>query len=98
VAFSTDDEGVSRIDLTREYVRGAITYDLKYADLKSMARASIEHSFLPGESLWQPKTSLPVTACRVSSSTTCAAFLKTNEKAAAEMQLEQEFARFEAKF
>ncbi len=27
VALSTDDEGVSRIDLTHEYVRAAIDYD-----------------------------------------------------------------------
>jgi len=53
VAFSTDDEGVSRIDLTHEYVRGTMTYALNYRDLKTMARASLDHSFLPGASLWQ---------------------------------------------
>jgi len=98
VAFSTDDEGVSRIDLTHEYVRGTITYDLKYADLKSMARASIEHSFLPGESLWQSKSTQLTSACRVASSAACNAFLKSSEKAALQMQLEREFAHFEAKF
>src|SRR6266481_5998049 len=36
VALSTDDEGVSRIDLTHEYVRAVQTYDLHYADLKRM--------------------------------------------------------------
>ena len=35
VALSTDDEGVSRIDLTHEYVRAAETYALNYADLKT---------------------------------------------------------------
>ncbi len=53
VALSTDDEGVSRIDLTHEYVRAALEYGLGYLDLKAMARSSVEHSFLPGESLWQ---------------------------------------------
>ena len=31
VTLSTDDEGVSRIDLTHEYVRAAMTYPLTYA-------------------------------------------------------------------
>ena len=52
VALSTDDEGVSRIDLTHEYVRAVETYGLHYADLKQMVRTGLEHSFLPGDSLW----------------------------------------------
>ena len=32
VALSTDDEGVSRINLTHEYVRAAMTYPLTYSD------------------------------------------------------------------
>ncbi|MFZ0643917.1 MAG: hypothetical protein WAM25_12195, partial [Candidatus Acidiferrales bacterium] len=44
VALSTDDEGVSRIDLTHEYVRAVETYALSYADLKQMVRTSLEHS------------------------------------------------------
>ena len=34
VALSTDDEGVSRIDITHEYVRAVQTYGFGYADLK----------------------------------------------------------------
>ena len=52
VALSTDDEGISRIDLTHEYVRAVETYDLSYADLKHIVRNSLEYSFLPGPSLW----------------------------------------------
>ena len=52
VALSTDDEGVSRIDLTHEYVRAALDYRLSYADLKQLARTGMEHDFLPGASLW----------------------------------------------
>ena len=52
VALSTDDEGVSRIDLTHEYVRAVETYDLSYADLRHLVRNSLEYSFLPGASLW----------------------------------------------
>jgi adenosine deaminase len=104
VALSTDDEGVSRIDLTHEYVRGTIAYALNYRDLKAMARASLDHSFVPGASLWQQSGAkretldTPVAACRVSSSPTCDAFLKSSEKAALEMQLEKEIARFETAF
>ncbi len=53
VALSTDDEGVSRIDLTHEYTRAALDFNLSYLDLKKMARTALEHSFLPGASLWQ---------------------------------------------
>src|SRR5438445_4071056 len=41
VALSSDDEGVSRIDLTHEYVRAVQSYDLHYADLKQMVRTSL---------------------------------------------------------
>lgn len=104
IAFSTDDEGVSRIDLTHEYVRGATGYDLGYRDLKAMARASIEHSFLPGDSVWQQDTSsleklgMPIAACRIASSAACGTFLKSSEKASMQMQLEREFAHFEDAF
>ena len=38
-ALSTDDEGVSRIDLTHEYVKGVLEQNLtSYADLKQSAR------------------------------------------------------------
>lgn len=53
VELSTDEEGVSRIDITHEFVRAVETYALRYADLKQIVRASLEHSFLPGASLWR---------------------------------------------
>ena len=52
VALSTDDEGVSRIDLTHEYVRAALDYNLAYDNLKKLARTGMEHGFLPGANLW----------------------------------------------
>ena len=51
-SLSTDDEGVSRIDLTHEYARAVLEQNLTYMDLKLSARDSLEHSFLHGESLW----------------------------------------------
>jgi len=49
VSLNTDDEGVSRIDLTHEYVRAVQTYDLHYTDLKQMVRTGLEHIFLAGD-------------------------------------------------
>jgi adenosine deaminase len=52
VTLNTDDEGVSRSNITMEFVRAIRTYGLSYADVKKLARNSIEYSFLPGESLY----------------------------------------------
>jgi adenosine deaminase len=106
VALSTDDEGVSRIDMTHEYVRAVETYDLSYADLKQMVRTSLEHTFLPGASLWrEPDNFTHVAAtCALDSpgparlSASCATFLKSNEKAQQQWELEGRFREFEASF
>ncbi|MBS1820712.1 MAG: adenosine deaminase [Acidobacteria bacterium] len=104
VALSTDDEGVSRIDITHEYTRAALDFGLSYLDLKRMARTSIEHSFLPGVSLWlRPDDFSAVNpACKVdapgaeSPSEKCAAFLKSSERATEQWQLERRYRVFEA--
>ena len=49
VALSTDDEGVSRTDLTNEYQRAVEEHGLTYAEIKTISRNSIDHSFLPDE-------------------------------------------------
>ncbi len=106
VALSTDDEGVSRIDLTHEYMRAASDYGLTYLDLKQLARTGMEHSFLPGASLWvQPDDfRTPVNACQGQTlgasnpSHDCQAFLDESQEAAAQWELERRFAVFEAKF
>ncbi len=46
VVLATDDAGVSRIDLTNEYVRAARDYRFGYRDLKAIARNSLTYSFL----------------------------------------------------
>ena len=104
VALSSDDEGVSRIDLTHEYVRAVQTYDLHYADLKRMVRTSLEHSFLPGASLWNAPDAFTrvVSECLEDSlgadkfSSRCADFLGSNEKAGQQWELERRFRAFEA--
>jgi adenosine deaminase len=46
IVLSTDDPGVSRIDLTNEYFRGAREHRLGYRTLKSLARNALIYSFL----------------------------------------------------
>jgi len=104
VALSTDDEGVSRIDLTHEYTRAAIDFHLDYLDLKNMARASLEHSFLPGPSLWQQPDTFtrtipdcagqPLGAAKPPSK--CLTFLNSSEKAAQQWELEHRYDLFES--
>jgi adenosine deaminase len=98
IAFSTDDEGVSRIDLTHEYQRAVLEFGLSYLDLKRSARTSIEHSFLPGEDLWLKRDEFTrmTPACTAPASETCTAFLKASEKAQQEMELEYRFELFES--
>jgi adenosine deaminase len=104
VALATDDEGVSRIDLTHEYVRAVQTYGLSYTDLKQMVRTGMEHGFLPGDSLWRVPDSFRgvASACSKDSlgsekpSSSCAAFLKSSEKATQQWELERRFREFEA--
>jgi adenosine deaminase len=104
VALATDDEGVSRSDLTHEYLRAVQTYDfLGYTDLKRMARMSLEHSFLAGSSLWASEFH-PVAGCandRAGASkisTACQKVLDASERAQLQWKLEAEFAGFEKKF
>jgi adenosine deaminase len=104
LALSTDDEGVSRIDITHEYARAVLDFHLGYLDLKRMARTSLEHSFLPGESLWsQPDnftgvnracSGLPLGTEKLTPK--CTAFLHANERAAQQWQLEQRYQIFES--
>lgn len=107
VALATDDAGVSRIDLTHEYVRAAETYPLSYLDFKKMVRTSLEHAFLPGASLWQrttPETlDRPVAVCagqlgRETPAGACARFITGSQKAREEWELERRFHLFEASF
>lgn len=100
LVLSTDDEGVSRIDLTHEYQRAATTYTLGYKDLKALARNSLEYSFLKGRSLWNDDNfAAPCARDKPGAATskTCDDFLKENEKAFVQWGLEEDFRQFEAK-
>ena len=77
-----------------------------YTDLKQMARTGMEHSFLPGKSLWAAEDAFttPSAACRgqvlgsEKPTAGCKAFLDGNEKAAAQWEQERRFRVFEAKW
>ncbi|WP_405015093.1 adenosine deaminase [Kitasatospora sp. NBC_01539] len=103
VALATDDPGVSRTDITTEYQRAALTYDLDYPALRDLARASLEYAFLPGRSLWADRDGYrPAAECAGDEpgsdhpSAACAALLAGSPKAELEWRQECEFQGFEA--
>ncbi|KQZ63564.1 adenosine deaminase [Lysobacter sp. Root559] len=99
VVLASDDQGVLRSDMSNEYLRAAQEHGLRYADLKRIARDSIEYAFLPGDSLWQGKVGgarVAVCAAALSSpDPACERYLQGSEKARMQWRLEQQFGRFE---
>jgi adenosine deaminase len=105
VALATDDEGVSRSEITREYIKAVEDQGLEYPMLKTMARNSLEHSFLAGASLWSDAKRFTLARECASDrpgehpiSVGCKNFLKSSDRASEQWKLEKEFADFEAKF
>ena len=97
VVLATDDQGVLRSDMTNEYVRAVHEQGLGYRDLKTIARAGLHYSFVPGATLWADADKLvPVSACVDLATPVCGKYLTANEKARLEADLEQRFAQFEA--
>jgi adenosine deaminase len=102
VALATDDEGVSRSEISREFLKAAEEQGLGYIQLKTMARNSLQYAFLPGEGLWSDvQRSIPVAACSedltvmslVSSG--CKTLTESSEKARLQWKLEEDFKAFE---
>jgi hypothetical protein len=104
VALATDDEGVSRSEMTMEYLRASQEQGLGYRQLKAMARNSLEFAFVDGDSLWrESQTWTPTAACASerpgaeTPSARCAAFLAASEKARLQWSLERDFTAFEGR-
>jgi len=100
VVLSTDDEGVSRSDMTHEYQRAVTEQGVDYATLKQIARNGLTYAFIPGQSLWAADGRTPGEACAASlaagrTDAGCAALLKQSEKARRQWQLERDLAAFE---
>jgi adenosine deaminase len=105
VALATDDEGVTRADLTTSFVRAIEGYGIGYRELKTMVRDSLDHAFLRGAGLWRaPEQFTMVAACAhdaladVPASGPCRRYLDANERARVEWREEVAFARFESAF
>jgi adenosine deaminase len=106
VALATDDQGVSRSSMAGEYMRAALDQKMTYRQLKTMARTSLEHSFLPGTSLWTSVASAtPAAACAATAtmgvgdpaSPECLSLLQASEKATLQWELERRFRDFESR-
>lgn len=99
VVLSTDDEGVLRTDLTRQYVEAVQAHGLDYQTLKQINRNALTFAFLPGKSIWANagKAEL-VPECKDLNSESCTRFISENEKAQLQWNLEQKLISFENKF
>src|SRR6185436_7152137 len=102
VALATDDEGVARSEISREYLKAAEDHGLGYIQLKTMARTSLQHAFVQGESLWaDARKFIPVSQCSRDltmtreASNSCKQYLAASEKARLQWKLEVEFKSFE---
>jgi len=102
VALATDDEGVARSEISREFLKAAEDQGLGYLQLKTMARNSLQYAFIAGKSLWSDgRRFVPVAQCARDvedvkvTSNSCREFLAANEKARLQWQLERDFHAFE---
>jgi adenosine deaminase len=100
VALSTDDEGVARSEMTREYLRAVQDQGLDYPALKAMARTSLQHAFVEGAPLWRDLPSLALAAECTSAAggvdgARCRRFAARSPKARLQLRLERDFATFE---
>ena len=102
VALATDDEGVSRSEISREFLKAADDQGLGYLQLKTMARNSLQYAFIAGGSLWtNGHRFVPVNMCASDiavmklTSNGCRQYLDSSEKAKLQWHLEEEFREFE---
>jgi adenosine deaminase len=105
VALATDDEGVSRSEISREFSKAVTDQGLGYLQLKMMARNSLQYAFVAGDSLWgDARRFVPVTQCRQDvavmklASSGCRQYVDNNEKAKLQWKLEEEFRKFEQRW
>jgi hypothetical protein len=105
VALATDDEGVSRSEISKEYLRAVQDQGLGYLQLKMLTRNSLEYAFIGGASLWSDsKKNLPVSQCASDltamklTSAGCRKFIDGSAKAALQWKLEANLRDFESKW
>jgi len=106
VALATDDQGVFRGDITDEFVPAVTVQKLDYRTLRDMVRASLEHSFLAGQSLWAVRSRYDrvTDVCAHDEpghprpSPACAELLAGHERAAIQWKREAQLQAFEQSF
>jgi len=99
VVLSTDDEGILRTDLTQQYVEAALHQGLDYQTLKQINRNALTFAFVPGKSIWaDANKAILVQSCHSLYSKSCQQFVKNNEKAKLQWDLEQKLTAFENQF
>ena len=102
MTLATDDEGVSRSDLSREYLRALDAWNLSWADLKFLARNGLTHAFLAGEPLWRRDGALdPACANETGDAPRgrpCVELLARSDRARAQWTFEVALRRFEARW
>ncbi|HEX6747640.1 MAG TPA: hypothetical protein VF092_10155 [Longimicrobium sp.] len=103
VALATDDQGVARSEMPREYQKAVQEQGLDYAALKAMARTSLEHAFVGGASVWRDgRTFAPVAECAPTAGgfagARCASFAAASPRAKLQRDLELAFRAFEARY
>lgn len=99
VILSTDDEGILRTNLSREYVNAVIQQDLDYATLKTINRNALTYSFLSGKSIWKnSREGIFVPECKKLYSASCKRFIAQSQKASLQWELENQLLRFEGQY
>lgn len=99
----TDDEGVSRSDLSREYERAEQWFSLPWPTLKQLARNALSHAFVAGDGLWRAQGEL-AGACAgdeaggARPSAACRRFLDGSERARLQWRLEGDLRAFERRW
>jgi hypothetical protein len=103
-SLSTDDAGITRGDLTGDYVF-AVANGATYDDLKTSARNAIAFSFLAGEGLWRDpnvyRKPVPVCAGQIGDAQphgACAALVAKSDKAREQWRHERLLREFEARY
>jgi len=90
VVISSDNPGISKSNLSAEYLKALNEHKISLADLIQANRNSLTYSLLSGKSLWKDsKKAIPVNDCQFFKSNQCIRFIANNPKAYQQWLLEE---------
>jgi hypothetical protein len=101
VVLASDDPAVNRANLTEQFLRAVIIQKLGYHAIKTCVRNSIQHSFLPGKSIFKKNGEFKRKFREIGIhldrpvSEEIQNYIKVSEKAAEQVNLEIQLAIFE---